>query len=90
MAIQELMRVVWDFPNEQEVVDEALMAASGIYESQGEFSHAVKLYSMVVHRDLPSKKLAEKRMKALKTRTAFDHGLCESYTTHLLVIIEKN
>jgi TolA-binding protein len=70
-AVQELMRVAWDFPAEREIVDEALMAASGIYESEGEFSLAVKLYSMVVDRDLPSKPLAEMRVKALKKRSIF-------------------
>ena len=65
------MRVAWDYPEEDEIVDEALMAASGIYESEGEFSHAVKLYSMVVNRDLPSRELAERRIKALKKRSIF-------------------
>ena len=70
-AIQELMRVAWDFPDEQEIVDQALMKAAAIYESEGEFSLAVKLYSMVVDRDLPSKARARKRIRALKKRSIF-------------------
>ena len=71
LAIRKFMSVLWDFPDEREVIDEAVLEAAKIYEKMSNYSRAIKLYRMIVDRDLPSKEEALARIKAIKKRESF-------------------
>lgn len=70
-AIAELMVVIWEFPEEKELVGQAAFAAAQCYEELGQRHNAIRVYSLIVEGDLQGKQKAEKAIQSLRKRSLF-------------------
>ena len=48
-AIRALTHIIWDFPDETGIIDQAALRAAEICENIGDYSEAVKYYRIIIH-----------------------------------------
>ncbi|MFA4991831.1 MAG: tetratricopeptide repeat protein, partial [Candidatus Omnitrophota bacterium] len=66
-AISEYMKVWYIYPDSTDIVAEAQMACAGLFEKQGKWEDAEKIYKKIISMDVKEAPRARERMKAMES-----------------------